>query len=140
VENGDDQITLGLLLTVPIATGGASVAQVRKARATLEAIQTRVSQTENSIRIELANARLRMGEALERIEAAGRAVDTARRTYEIAETRVTAGLATQVELQGVSVALSRAQVAFYSAIFDYLVAYFDWEAATGEVSREVIEE
>jgi outer membrane protein TolC len=44
------------------------------------------------------------------------------------------GLATQLELRESRVDLDRAQVNFYSAIYDYLAAYFDWQRAVGEVN------
>ncbi len=42
-------------------------------------------------------------------------------------------LATQLELKDVRVAFDQAQLNFYSSVYDYLAAYFDWELANGMV-------
>ena len=52
----------------------------------------------------------------------------------IAETRVRNGLATQLELKDSRILLDQAQLNYYSSIYDYLAAYFDWQKATGNVS------
>jgi len=44
------------------------------------------------------------------------------------------GLTTQLELKDSRIMLDQATMGFYSAIFEYLVAYFDWEKAIGSVA------
>lgn len=136
LEQDNDNIVLGVSLHIPIFSGGNTIAQVRKARAEVEKVATRIQQTTDNIRIDLQNIRLRMREARQRIDAARHGVQTARRAYEIAETRVEHQLSTQVELKENRVALDRAQLNYYSAIYDYLDAYFDWQFATGRVSED----
>jgi outer membrane protein TolC len=62
-------------------------------------------------------------------------VDSAYRAYEIAETRVENQLTTQVELKEIRLALNQAQVNYFSAIYDYLSAYFDWQKTVGAVTN-----
>ena len=132
-DNENDNYFLGLSLSIPLFSGGRTSAQIRKARADLDRANTRIAEADDNIRIQLANLQLRMKEARERISAANKAAFSARRAFEIAETRVDNGLSTQVELKDSRVALDRAQLNYYSAIFDYLRAYFEWELATGKV-------
>lgn len=133
LDNENDNYFLGLSLSIPLFSGGATSAQIRKARADLDRANTRIAEADDNIRIQLANLQLRMKEARERISATQKAVLSARRAFEIAETRVDNGLSTQVELKDSRVALDRAQLNYYSAVFDYLQAYFEWELATGKV-------
>jgi outer membrane protein TolC len=42
------------------------------------------------------------------------------------------GLATQLDLKDARLSLSGAQLNYYSAIFDYLNSYFQWQQAIGE--------
>lgn len=134
LENDNDNIILALSLNVPIFSGGFTSAQVQKARVDVERVQTRIEMMDDNIRVELQNIYLRLKEALQRIEAARKSVDTAQRAFEIAEARIQNGLATQVELKDSRVFLDQAQLNYYSAIYDYLNAFFDWELATGNVS------
>ena len=134
LDNKNDNFVLGLTLSIPIFNGFYTNAQVQKARIDVERVKTRITKAYDDIRIELKNIHLRLIESRQRIEAAQSSIGTARRGYEIAETRMENGLATQLELRESRVDLDRAQVNFYSAIYDYLAAYFDWQRAVGEVN------
>ncbi len=135
-ENDSDSLSLGLLLSVPVFTGGNTRSLVRKAQTEVDKVAVSLAQTREEILVEMSNIRLRLEEAGQRIESAEKNVSAARRAFEIAESRVENQLATQVELKEIRVALGLAQVNYYSAIYDYLVAYFDWEEATGRVTSE----
>ena len=136
LDNKNENFIVGLSLNVPIFTGFYSQAQVQKAKIDADRVKTRISKANDNIRIELQNIHLRLLEARERIEAAEKNIQTARRAYEIAETRVDNGLATQLEFRESRVDLDRAQVNFYIAIYDYLEAYFDWQLANGQVNTQ----
>ncbi|MEZ4748693.1 MAG: TolC family protein [Calditrichia bacterium] len=134
LEQDNDNYIIGLSLNIPIFSGGNRVANVRRASADVDRVTTRIQLAEDNIEVELENLALRLKEAMQRIRANEVAVSTARRTFEIAQTRVDNGLSTQVELKDSRVALDQAQVNYYSAIYDYLRAYFEWELATGSES------
>ena len=134
IEQDNDNIVLGLSLNIPVFSGGSNMANVRRAKAEVAKVNTRISQADDNIRVELQNLQLLMREARQRIEASSKAALSARRAFEIAETRLANGLATQVELKDSRVALDQSQVNHYSAIFEYLSAYFDWELAIGQVA------
>ncbi|RMF59276.1 MAG: TolC family protein [Calditrichaeota bacterium] len=136
LEQDNDNIILGISLQVPVFSGGNNIAQVRKARAEVDIVKAQLNKTRDNIRIQLRNVLLRLQEARQRIDAARHGVETAQRAYEIALTRVNNQLATQVELKENRVALDRAQLNYYSAIFDYLDSYFDWQYVTGHVSTD----
>ena len=61
--------------------------------------------------------------------------DSARRAWEIAETRVANGLATQLELSQSRLVYDQARLGYYSAVYDLLAARFDWEQVTGTVPQ-----
>ncbi len=138
LDNSNDNVILGINLSVPIFTGGYTSAQVQKARVEVEKVKIRIALANDNIRVELQNILLRMREARERITAAAKSVESARRAFEIAETRVQNGLATQLELKDSRVLLDQAQLTFFSAIYDYLNAKFDWDQATGQVRADGI--
>ncbi|MEL6820322.1 MAG: TolC family protein [Calditrichota bacterium] len=131
LDNDNDNIILGLSLNIPIFSGGNTIAQVRRASAEVDKVTTRLNDSKRTIQIELNNLHLQMREAFERINAGQKAVIASRRAFEIAETRMANGLATQLELKDSRLAMDQAQLGYYSAIFDYLNAFFAWEVATG---------
>ena len=58
-------------------------------------------------------------------------MNTAEKAFRIAEVSARNGLATQLELKDARVVLDQAQVNYYSSIYQYLDAYFDWQNAIG---------
>jgi outer membrane protein TolC len=134
LERDNDNIILGLSLNIPIFTGGFNIAQVRKARAEVEKVKTRIAKADDNIQIEMQNIQLRLNEANQRIQATRKSVNVAERTFELAMSQAESGIITQVELKENRVALDEAQLNYYTAIYDYLESYFDWEQATGNVT------
>jgi outer membrane protein len=138
LENENDNVVLGLSLNIPIFSGLYTSAQVQKARIDVDRVKIRISKANDEIRVELKNIYLRLRESRQRIDAAAKNINTAQRAFEIAETRVQVGLATQLEFRESRVDLDRAQLSYYTAIYDYLEAYFDWQQATGTVNNSGI--
>ena len=138
LENENDNVVAGLSLNIPIFTGLYTSAQIQKAKIDVERVKTRISKANDEIRVQLKNIYLRLQESRQRIDAASKSINTAERAFEIPETRVQVGLATQLEFRESRVDLDRAQLNFYIAIYDYLEAYFDWQQATGTVNNSGI--
>jgi outer membrane protein TolC len=134
LDNENDNVVAGLTLNIPLFTGFFTKAQVEKARVDVARVTTRIAKANDEIRIEIQNIYLRLRESQERIGAAEKSIESAKRAFEIAQTRVDIGLATQLEFRESRVDLDRAQVNFFSATYDYLDAYFDWQRATGSVN------
>ncbi len=132
-DNNYDSLTLGLQLSVPIFSGGAVDAAVRKARIDRDKSETRVEDLADQIRADVRNAELRLQEAARAVDASARSVQSAERAYDITQTRVANGAATQLELTSSRIARDQAKVGYYSAVYDLLSARFDWEQATGSV-------
>lgn len=122
-----------LRLSIPIFMGGAMRARVRKASIDLEKTQLRIERARDDIYNELANIFLWMKEARERIESAEATLSSAERAFRIAETTSRSGLATQLELKDARLDLDEARLNRYLAIYDYMVAQFEWDRATGAV-------
>jgi len=136
IENDFDNYILGLSLSIPIFSGGFTSAQVQKARIEYTKIETRIAQAKDRIEVDIQNSELNLKEAYERIQASEKNVSAAQRAFEIAETRVDNGLATQLELKDSRFLLDQAKVNDLTARFDYLRAYFDWQIITGQWEEE----
>jgi outer membrane protein TolC len=122
-----------LRLSIPLFMGGATRARVKQASIEHEKAQLRIERARDDIYNELANIYLWMKEARERIESAEATLSSAERAFRIAEATSRSGLATQLELKDARLDLDEAQLNRYLAIYDYLVAHFEWELATGTV-------
>lgn len=126
-----DSLTLGLAMTVPIFFGGSRFASMEQARLEVQQVHNRIAQKESDIFTELENIRLTLQEANQRIDSARQTLATAEEAYNVTESSVESGLATQLELKDARVSLEAARLSYLSAVFDYLSAYFDWQRATG---------
>jgi outer membrane protein len=133
LDDKNDNFIVGLNLSVPLFTGGYTRAKVSQARIELDKTRLRVDRTRDDIHKEIADVRLRLNQAKDRILSADATRQTAEKAFEIAQISAKNGLATQLELKDARLAFDGAQLTYYTAIYEYLSAYFDWEKATGQV-------
>lgn len=126
---------IGLTLSVPIFNGGFTAAQVNKAEIELEKTRIKIDKTKEAIYNEIRNIYLRLEESQERISSSEKSLETAKEAFKIAESSTASGLATQLELKDARLLFDQAEVNYYSAVYDYLAAYFDWELAVGQLKK-----
>jgi outer membrane protein TolC len=131
-ENPTELLSAGLTVDIPIFYGGSRFTSVDKAQLELEQTETTILQKVDDIQTELENIRLTLTEAAQRIESAQQTLLTAEEAYEVTQTAAENGLATQLELKDARVSQEEAQLNYYSAIYDYLDAYFSWQLSVGE--------
>jgi len=126
----------GINLSLPLFTGGSRSARVQKARIELDKTRITIDKTKEDIEKEIENIRLRLEEAHKRIFTAEATLKTAEKAFSIAEATSRAGLTTQLELKDSRVVLDQATTGYYSAVYEYLDAVFDWEKAIGAVKKD----
>jgi outer membrane protein len=126
----------GMTLNIPIFSGGYTSARVERSRLELSKNQLRLERLERDIQSELVNIHLRLQEASARIITAETTRETAGRAFAIAESGVSSGLVTQLELKDARLYLDNARLGYYSATWEYLSAWFDWQLALGNVGLE----
>lgn len=128
-----DSKAIGLRVTVPIFQGFQRDARVDQARAQLRQAQANTSQgvqvAQSQIRTILENVE----EALLRATAQELAVGQAQRGFEIASAQYTEGIGSQLELTDAEVALRESEFNYAQAVYDYLVARSNFDAAVGMV-------
>jgi outer membrane protein TolC len=130
VDSGNEW-TVGLSLNWSIFDGGAKVARYKEAKANLEAAQARVRDAELQVWQSVEQSYLNLGEAEERIGAAGKAVESAEENYQLARGRFDAGVANIIELTDAQLALTQAQSTEAQALSDYRIAIANLERALG---------
>jgi len=122
---------VGLTLSWSIFDGGARVARYKEAKASLEASQARVRDTELQIWQNVEQSFLNLGEAEERIGAAQKAVESAEENYQLARGRFDAGVANIIELTDAQLALTQAQSDEAQALSDHRIGIARLERALG---------
>ncbi len=133
LDDENNGLMLGLNLSLPIFTGGATSAKVQKAQIERDKTRIEIDRSKQNIERELESVRLRLQEAHKRILYAEAAMKTAQKAFDIAEATSDAGLTTQLELKDSRIVLDNATTGYYAAVYEYLEAYFDWEKATGRI-------
>ncbi|KAA3596065.1 MAG: TolC family protein, partial [Calditrichaeota bacterium] len=134
LDNDNDNVILGLNLNIPIFSGGLTDSKVQQAKIDAKKTETQIAMTTDFIEIELKNIYIKLQKSEQRINATKKGVSTAERAFKIAESSVKNGLATQLELKESRNALNFAKVNYYTAVYEYLEAYFDWQKAIGNVN------
>lgn len=130
VDSGNEW-NVGLTLNWSIFDGGGKVARYKEAKANLEASQARVRDAELQVWQSVEQSYLNLGEAEERIGAAGKAVESAEENYQLARGRFDAGVANIIELTDAQLALTQAQSTEAQALSDYRIAIANLERALG---------
>jgi len=123
--------SVGLSLSWSIFDGGGKLARHKEAKANLEAAQARVRDAELQVWQSVEQSYLNLGEAEERIGAAGKAVESAEENYQLARGRFDAGVANIIELTDAQLALTQAQSTEAQALSDYRIAIANLERALG---------
>lgn len=134
-DNENKNVIAGLTLNIPIYLGGYRGAQVQKARIDLEKSNIQLDRLKDEIEKDLNNIHLRLKESDLRIRSAQSTLESTKKAFEIATVSAENGMITQLELKDARLFNDQAQLNYYMAIYDYLAAYFDWELATGRVTK-----
>ena len=133
-EDENNSYTVGLNLKIPIFTGGRTSAKIQQAQVELNRVKINKDRAVDNIQLETKNIRLRLIETYSRIESAKSSYQTAQKAFEIAKVTSENGLTTQLELKDARLMLDQSEIYYFSAIYEYLDAYFEWEKATGTVT------
>jgi outer membrane protein len=121
----------GVQLTWPIVRGGATIAEVREARANARRAQANLGELRQTVRLQVEQARLGIAAARAVIEAAAEARDNARARLELAEGRYEAGVGNVIELGDARVALTQAEAQSVSAEYSLSMARAQLLSALG---------
>lgn len=133
--NWANVITVGLQLSFPIFQGFKRSARIQQAKIDVETLEVTKNKTEAGLRISLMQSKLKMDEALDRIQAQEKSVNQAERALEIAQTRYKQGVGTQLEILDTQNSLTQTRINYEKAVYDFLVAKTEWERILGIISK-----
>jgi outer membrane protein len=124
------ELVLDAQMTFPIFDAGSRRAQANEARQSLESSRLNLMQLRKDEEAQVAQARLAVTTAWERINASAVSVTAASKSLASAEARYKAGLAIPIEI-------TDAQVQYYNAQLDAANAHYDYFTALASLRNAV---
>ncbi|HWP36502.1 MAG TPA: TolC family protein [Gemmatimonadales bacterium] len=127
----------GLRVELPVFNGFAREARVQQAQATLGQARSRLEQLRQEAMREVHGLVADVREARLRAQGQERAVQQARRGFEIASAEYRAGLGSQLQVTDAEVALRQAEFNYARSVYDFLVASARLDNAVGNVPDQI---
>lgn len=127
---------VGLSLSVPIYHGGQRWQKVRQAQVQVEELKLQRENLDRSIamQVDLAIDNLKIN--VQQIASCSESVSQAERAHDIMEKSFGIGAASYLDLRDSELALTRARLAYYQAIYNYLIAGSELELLQGTAPIE----
>lgn len=123
---------IGLQLQIPIFNGFSTQAKVDQSEINYQQLLERQSLFTESMKIQAQNILYRIEQARKRITGQDKAVAQAEKGYEIAKSRYSNGLGTQLEVNDAELALTQSKVNYLQSVYDYNVAVAEFEQLIGK--------
>ncbi|MBZ0199938.1 MAG: TolC family protein [Ignavibacteriaceae bacterium] len=125
--NWANTITVGLTLSYNIFDGFERKAKIEQAEIDAKRLDVQKIQAEEGLKISLLQSKLKMNEALERINAQKQSVNQAEKALSIAQNRYSNGVGTQLEILDTQNSLTQTRINYERAVYDFLIAETEWE-------------
>lgn len=122
---------VGLSLNIPIFSGGQKLNDLRQSQVQHNQLAIQRENTERQLRISIRQSLSTMETAVKSHESALDALESAQKAYDIAAKSYEIGRSTLTELDAAQLALTQAQLAASTAIYNYLVAKAGLESTIG---------
>jgi len=126
----------GLQVEIPIFTGFSRDARIKQSKALVRQNEVRLERMEREAISQLRTLNDNVLEARQRAESQRRAVEQAHRGFEIASAEYNAGIGSRLQTTEAELALRETEFNYAQAVYDYLVARANLDAALGSVPDE----
>ncbi|MBP3535974.1 MAG: TolC family protein [Muribaculaceae bacterium] len=127
---------LGVSLQIPIFSGGQRYSKVKQAQIQLEELRLQRENLERSIASQVALAADNIRLNVEQIASSSESVRQAETAHTIMEKSFNIGAASYLNLRDSELALTQARLAYYQAIYNYLIARSELELLQGNAPIE----
>ena len=122
---------LGLTLNVPLFEGGQRYNRIRQARVQLDEMALNRQDLKNSVDMQIDLAVDNMNTNVKQVGSCAESVKQAVMAHDIASESFKIGATSYLELRDSELALTRSRLAYYQAIYNYLIARSELELLTG---------
>jgi outer membrane protein len=123
----------GVSIQFPIFRGFSRDARIQQTKATLGQLDAQLQRSRLQVHNELQTVVSALEEARLRVQTQGRAVGQAQRGFEIASAEYREGLGSQLQITDAENALRQSEFNYAQAVYDYLMARSQLDAAAGTV-------
>jgi len=131
VSGGGSNWMTGVELQFEVFNGGAKRARIQQANALAEASEARRDSMTSGVELEVRKAYLDLDAARQQLDVARGAVDQAKESLRISQTRYDAGLSTMTDMLSTQDASLRAETDYWQAVYRLQTSYANLELATG---------
>ena len=128
--------TVGLALSFPIYTGGQRVARIKQAQIQLDEMKWQRENLERSIILQVKVANDNINKNVKQIASSAEAVIMAEKANQIQEKCFQIGVGSYLDYRDSQLALTQSKLAYYQAIYDYLVAHSNLELLLGNADLD----
>ncbi|MDE6853786.1 MAG: TolC family protein [Muribaculaceae bacterium] len=128
--------TVGFTLSVPIFQGGRRYSAVRQAAIQLDEIRLQRENLERTVNMQVNLAIDNIKVNVKQIASCSESMKQAERAHTIMERSFDIGAASYLDLRDSELALTRAQLTYYQAIYNYLIAGSELELLQGTADVE----
>ena len=122
---------LGLTLNVPLFEGGARYTRIKNAEVAVTQAQLQREDLENSVAMQVDLAKENLLLNVKQIASCSESVGEADRAYDIMKRSFDIGAASYLDMRDSELALTRSRLAYYQAIYNYLIAGSELELLLG---------
>lgn len=123
--------TIGLSLSIPIYQGGQRYTRIKQAEIQVNEMKFQRENLERSINMQIDMAIDNIHLNVKQISSCTESVNQADKAHEIMEKSFNVGAASYLDLRDSELALTRARLAYYQSIYNYLVANSNLELLLG---------
>ncbi len=126
-------VFIGGKVTMPIFTGFQRNARNQQAKLSLQKAQNNIDNIKKSIDYEIASSMAMLQNAAVSLDNQKKNIALAEEVYRITKFKYDQGVGTNLEVVTAQSALTQAQVNYYNALFDAIVAKIDYDKANGNL-------
>lgn len=128
---------IGLLMSVPLFTGGAIEADICKQKAQYHSAEQQLRKLKLKIRLEVKTAYKNLISAGERVEATKKSIDQGKESLRIERLKYNSGKASITDVLDAQAELLNADRNYYQALADYYISRSQLQLAKGHFDEEL---
>ncbi len=128
-------VVVGARLGVPIFNGGMKKYKTEQAKLNLLKTENDKKFVEQSLNLELNNARTMLTNSALTLENQRKNITVAEDVYRISKLKYEQGVGSNLEVLTAETSLKEAQTNYYNALYEALIAKVDYEKATGVIVK-----
>ena len=130
-----ENVTVGVTLNVPIFDSFKKHNQIQKVRVQLMQIENQYDQLRNSIDLEIAQARVDLQSGVNNLNAQEENLALAREIFDVSKIKYQEGVGSNIEVVNATTTYKEAEINYYNALYDALIAKVDLQKSLGTLSR-----